>query len=109
MLLDTDAAGDAARKKIKELYLDKLADGQKFRVLMLGQASGVQKTDVGIEDLFPDAFYLECVNAAYGTAITEADLPQDGNTQIADRLERVLIAKGTAAASSTRNWSWACF
>lgn len=93
VLLDTDEAGAAAKKKIKELYLDKLAEGQKFRVLMLGQAADVHKTDVGIEDIFPDAFYIECVNEAYGTAIKGEDLPQDGNAQIADRLERVLRAK----------------
>jgi predicted ATP-dependent endonuclease of OLD family len=93
VLLDTDKAGEDARKKIKELYLDKLADGQKFRVLMLGKEAGIAKTDAAIEDLFPDAFYVDCVNEAYGTAIKEDDLPKDGSTQIAKRVEIILIDK----------------
>jgi energy-coupling factor transporter ATP-binding protein EcfA2 len=93
VLLDTDQAGKDAKKKVSELYLPKLADGQKFRVLMLGDAAGLTKTDAAIEDLFPDDFYIECVNEAYGVAIKDADLPLDGNTQIANRVEAVLVSK----------------
>ena len=61
VLLDTDAEGHAAKKKIDELVLKELAEEQKarFRVLMLGKAAGVDKTDVAIEDLFPDQFYID--------------------------------------------------
>ncbi|MGF6312794.1 5S rRNA maturation endonuclease (ribonuclease M5) [Bradyrhizobium sp. i1.8.4] len=92
VLLDTDAEGNAAREKIKTLYLDKLAQDQqnRFRVLMLGKAAGIKKTDAGIEDIFPDEFYLECVNAAFGIAIKVGDLPQDGSDMITKRVEHVL-------------------
>lgn len=93
VLLDTDGAGEDARKKINELYLDKLTGDKKFRVLMIGNAAGVKKTDAAIEDIFPDEFYIECVNSAYGIAIAKGDLPQDGSDQISKRVEKVLKDK----------------
>jgi 5S rRNA maturation endonuclease (ribonuclease M5) len=90
VLLDSDEEGERARKKISELYLKEAAQDSKFRVLMLGKAAGITKTDAAIEDLFPDEFYLECVNAAYGTSINMADLPVDGSTMITKRAEQVL-------------------
>lgn len=103
VLLDSDAAGEEARKKIGELYLKNIAEGQKFRVLMLGAAAGIKKTDAAIEDLFPESFYLDCVNAAYGIAIKEADLPVDGSTLITKRVESVLQSRhGRSALDKER-------
>jgi predicted ATP-dependent endonuclease of OLD family len=78
VLLDTDDAGHKAHEKIKEMDLQAYADetGHEFRVLMLADASGVKKTDVAIEDLF-----------AYGLAIRLEELPEDGSTLIAKRVE----------------------
>jgi energy-coupling factor transporter ATP-binding protein EcfA2 len=92
VLLDSDEAGLEAKKKISEMNLKELAEkeGYEFRVLMLGEASGVKKTDVAIEDLFPDDFFRECVNRAYGIAIESDDLPVDGSTLISKRVEKVL-------------------
>lgn len=92
VLLDTDEAGHAARDKIKDMDLKAYADemGYDFRVLMLGDASGVKKTDVAIEDLFPDEWFLDCVNRAYGVALKMEDLPEDGSTLIAKRVEIAL-------------------
>jgi predicted ATP-dependent endonuclease of OLD family len=92
VLLDSDDAGLAAKKKITEMALKDLAaeDGHEFRVLMLGKASGIKKTDVAIEDLFPDEFFRECVNRAYGIAIRDEDLSSDGSTLISKRVEKVL-------------------
>ena len=56
-------------------------------MLMLGAAAGVKKTDAAIEDLFPEEWYLDCVNRAYGLAIRFEDLPEDGSTLIAKRVE----------------------
>ena len=55
VLLDTDAEGKAACDKIKTQYLDKLAENQqnRFRILMLGKAAGIEKTDAAIEDISP--------------------------------------------------------
>lgn len=95
VLLDSDDAGNVAKKKINEMNLRELAksDGYEFRVLMLGDASGVKKTDVAIEDLFPDDFFRECVNRAYGIAIRSEDLAVDGSTLISKRVEKVLKAR----------------
>jgi hypothetical protein len=95
VLLDTDTAGQAAKKKIDELVLKELAAERqaRFRVLMLGNAAGITKTDAAIEDLFDDQFYVECVNAAFGIAIKEADLPVDGSDMITKRVEAVLVQR----------------
>lgn len=92
VLLDTDAAGRQAHEKIKDMNLRAYADetGHEFRVLMLGDAAGVKKTDVAIEDLFPDEWFLNCVNRAYGLALKIEDLPEDGSTLIAKRVEIAL-------------------
>jgi hypothetical protein len=95
VLLDSDGEGEAARKKIQELTLKDLAKEQKarFRVLMLGKAAGIKKTDASIEDLFDDQFYLDCVNAAFGIAIRLQDLPVDGSDMITKRVEAVIIGR----------------
>jgi hypothetical protein len=92
VLLDTDEAGHRAHEKINEMNLKAYADetGHEFRVLMLGEAAGVKKTDVAIEDLFPEEWFLECVNRAYGLALKLEDLPKDGSTLIAKRVEIAL-------------------
>ena len=92
VLLDSDEAGLVAKKKISDMALKEVAagDGYEFRVLMLGDASGVKKTDVAIEDLFPNDFFRECVNRSYGIAIRDEDLSPDGSTLISKRVEKVL-------------------
>lgn len=92
VLFDSDDAGHQAHEKIKDMNLKKYADetGHDFRVLMLGEAAGVKKTDVAIEDLFPDDWFLGCVNRAYGLALKLEDLLQDGSTLIAKRVEIAL-------------------
>jgi hypothetical protein len=93
VLLDSDGAGELARKKIGQLYPAVLAADSKFRVFMLGKAAGIRDVDAAIEDIFPPEFYLECVNAAYGIAIGMDDLPSDGSAMITKRVEAVLKAK----------------
>jgi energy-coupling factor transporter ATP-binding protein EcfA2 len=95
VLLDTDPEGMAAKKKIDELVLKELAAEQqaRFRVLMLGKSANIKKTDAAIEDLFDDQFYIDCVNAAFGIAIKEADLPVDGSDMITKRVETVLVQR----------------
>jgi hypothetical protein len=95
VLLDTDAEGHAAKDKIEELTLRGLAEEQqaRFRVLMLGKAAGIKKTDAAIEDLFDDQFYIDCVNAAFGIAIKLEDLPVDGSDMVTKRVETVLVQR----------------
>lgn len=93
-LLDSDEAGRTAKRKITELYLADMAKEddavRQFRVLLLGESSGIKGADAAIEDLLGDKFFLECVNDAYKFNISEADLPVDGSTAIAKRVEHVL-------------------
>lgn len=95
VLLDSDDAGLAAKKKIQEMALPELSasDGGTFRILMLKDAAGVAKVNAAIEDVFPDDFYRECVNRAYAIAIKAEDLPEDGSSLISNRVERVLKAR----------------
>jgi hypothetical protein len=93
VLLDSDEEGNKARAKIRELYLSTLAAEQKFKVLMLKEAAGLTKNEPAIEDIFPDDFYLACVNAAYHFTIRPEDLPADGSDQITKRVESVLKSR----------------
>lgn len=95
VLLDSDEAGLQAKKKISELHLNGLAaaNDRNFRVLLVGDAAGINKTDAAIEELFTDEFYLDIVNSAYGLAIKIDELPQDGSDMITSRVEHVLKAK----------------
>lgn len=95
VLLDSDAAGQEAKKKIDELYVSKLAEAQKkrFRTILLGKATGSKNTDFAIEDIFGNQFYIDCVNVAFGLAIKIEDLPADGSDMITKRVEQVLKAR----------------
>ena len=95
VLLDSDSAGNDAKKKIDELYVSKLAEAQqkRFRTIMLGKATGSKNTDVAIEDVFGDKFYIDCVNEAFRLAIRLEDLPADGSDMITKRVEQVLMAR----------------
>jgi hypothetical protein len=72
---------------------EQAGDAAKFRVLMLKEAAGIAKDEPAIEDIFPDEFYLECVNAAYRYTIKLEDLPLDGSDQITKRIEAVLRSR----------------
>lgn len=95
VLLDSDAAGNEAKRKIEELYLKPLAEErrQRFRVFQIGSAMKVKKTDAAIEELFTDESYLEMVNKAYGITIDISELPQDGSDMITKRIESAMLAK----------------
>ncbi|TAJ98103.1 MAG: hypothetical protein EPO10_16935 [Reyranella sp.] len=93
VLLDTDPEGELARNKIRDMVLKELAEESraKFRVLMLGESAGIGKVNAAIEDLFDDEFYIDCVNATFGLAMKEVDLPVDGSDMITKRIERFLV------------------
>ena len=95
VLLDSDKAGRQAKEKINELYIGDLAQSSdlSFRTFLIGDAAKIEKTDAAIEDLFPDSFYLDCTNAAYGVAIDEEMLPADGSDMVTKRVEHVLETK----------------
>jgi energy-coupling factor transporter ATP-binding protein EcfA2 len=96
VLLDSDEAGEHAKKRINDQYLKDLAAEKqsKFRILMLGEIVSTGQNEFAIEDLFPVDFYLKCVNNAYGTNIEETELPNDGSDQISKRVEAALVNRG---------------
>lgn len=100
VLVDTDDAGNSAIQKIKEQKVSTAAAEAKtkFKYLQLGQAVGTATgTEFAIEDIFPTSFYLECVNEAYNTNLSESDLSTTGSAQIVKRVEEALRQKGRIA------------
>jgi hypothetical protein len=93
--LDSDPAGNEAKKKIEENCLKPLAieKRQRFRVFQIGSAAKIGKTDAAIEEMFTDEYYLDMVNAAYGLNIKLSDLPEDGSDMITKRLGPVMEAR----------------
>ena len=95
VLLDSDLAGNQAKKKIEDLYLKDLAKDkqQRFRVFQIGAAAKIKKTDAAIEELFTDEYYVDMANTAYGVKIDMTELPKDGSDMITKRLEPVMKQK----------------
>ena len=90
ILLDSDPEGQRARDRIEAMFAKQGGEGPRPRVVMMADAMGIQASEVGLEDLFPVEFYLDCVNKAYGLALQGTDLPVDGSPQVADRVARAL-------------------
>jgi hypothetical protein len=95
VLLDSDPAGNDAKKKIENLYLKDLAktEQQKFRIFQIGGAAKIKKTDAAIEELFTDEYYLDMANTAYGVKIDISELPKDGSDMITKRIQSVMKTK----------------
>ncbi len=95
VLLDSDAAGNDAKRKIDELYLKPLAEDkkQRFRIFQIGSAMKVNKTDAAIEELFTDEYYLDMVNSAYGLTLDMSELAKDGSDMITKRIEPAMLEK----------------
>lgn len=56
---------------------------------------------VGVEDIFPVDWFLDCVNDAYNTNLTEAALPTDGSNHVVKRVEVVLKDRGRIAKDAS--------
>ena len=104
VLLDGHDEATAAGRKIETIAAQARTEdvATRFRVLMLGEVATLKRSDVAIEDLFPDDFYRDCVNQAYGVAIKPADLLQDGAGMITARTERILQTRHGQAALDRR-------
>lgn len=63
-LFDNDLAGNTSREKLVKSWLPKYK-AQRATALGLGEAVGHQGREFSIEDLFPEAFYVERVKASY--------------------------------------------
>ena len=68
---DTDGAGETAREKFVKNWLTRYKD-MKATALSLGPAVGSTSKEFSIEDLFPDDFYIQCVEAVYAKQLAAA-------------------------------------
>lgn len=94
-LLDSDAAGENARRSLVNKWLTRYKSSTAS-VISIGSAVGVEGL-FSIEDLFTDDFYLERVKKAYArdlTAAGVADLKLVGGGSITGRVERALAEHG---------------
>jgi len=70
-LYDTDTAGNIAKDKFVKNWLTRYKDGQAT-ALSLGPTACASGKEFSIEDLFPEDFYLACVEAVYGKQLVAA-------------------------------------
>lgn len=94
-LYDTDTAGNTAKDKLVKSWLTRY-QGTKATAFSLGPTVGVNSGDFGIEDLFPEEFYLDHVTACYKSHLDAAQikkikLPQGG--MICKRVENFFKEK----------------
>lgn len=93
VLLDSDKAGDDARKRLVERWLTRY-HSDHAHVLSLGECVGRPDGEFSIEDLFPEDYYLERVKRVYGkelaaAGVEEIRLPRGGQLR-----KRVELAMG---------------
>jgi predicted ATPase len=97
-LYDTDGAGNTAKDKLVKNWLTRYKD-RHATALSLGPAVGMTTEDFAVEDLFPEALYLEHVQEVYKkqlslAGVTELALPPRG--MLSKRVETALAAHGIA-------------
>ena len=74
-LYDTDVAGNTAKDKLVKSWLTRYR-GTKATAFSLGPTVGVEDSDFGIEDLFPEDFYLRHVAACYRPHLEAAQIKE---------------------------------
>ena len=72
-LYDTDRAGNTAKDKLVKSWLARYKDA-KALPLSLGETVGVSDGDFGIEDIFPEEFYLNHVKDCYKAQLAAAQI-----------------------------------
>ena len=72
-LYDTDTAGNTAKDKLVKSWLTRYKDSHAL-ALSLGPTVGVEGREFGIEDLFPEDFYLKYVEACYKPQLAAAQI-----------------------------------
>lgn len=90
VFLDSDDAGETAREKLVKRWLTRYKS-LKSEVLSLSEVVGAAGTEMSLEDIFPDAFYLERVEKVYAKQLTAAGQPKlvlQGKGPLCKRTER---------------------
>jgi len=80
-LYDTDGAGNTAKEKLVKSWLARYRDAKALH-LSLGETVGVSGGDFGIEDIFPEEFYLDYVKDCYKTQLTAAQIAESASISI---------------------------
>jgi hypothetical protein len=97
ILVDSDPEGDLAIKRIGEQRVPEAAQQNQrlLRLMKLGKIAGLGDDQFAIEDIFPLDFYVACLNEAYGTNISAAEIGTE--SLVAKRCEAVLRQRGRIA------------
>jgi len=96
VLLDSDPAGEAARKNLVNKWLTRYKSNTAS-VVSVGEAVGIKDSPFSIEDLFPDEFYLERVRKAYERQLAAAGVSKlklTGGGNLVARVERAMSDAG---------------
>jgi predicted ATP-dependent endonuclease of OLD family len=96
VLLDSDAAGESARKNLVNKWLTRYKSSTAS-IISLGEAVGVSDGPFSIEDLFTHDFYLERVKRVYArelAAASKGDLKLVGVGSTVPGVERTLTESG---------------
>jgi predicted ATP-dependent endonuclease of OLD family len=98
VLLDSDKEGKSAYEQLVHQWI--LDDKH---VLLLGNTLGV-KHFCTLEDLFSEKYYLEQVNAAYSSELSDKvlEVSKEKNKPIIDRVEEALKARGNVSFNKGR-------
>ena len=111
-LFDSDAEGREQEERLRTKWMRRYKNARASS-LLLGAAAGVTG-DCGIEELFPEAYYVEKANEAHReklAAVREDGIPLIGVGTIADRLQRgaekigIAFSKGAVAKVIRRDVS----
>jgi AAA15 family ATPase/GTPase len=96
VLLDSDAAGESARRNLVNKWLTRYKSSTAS-IISLGEAVGVSDGPFSIEDLFTPDFYLERVKRVYArelAAASKGDLKLASVGSIVPGVERALAESG---------------
>jgi predicted ATP-binding protein involved in virulence len=95
-LYDTDTAGNTAKDKLVKSWLTRYQDAHAL-ALSLGPTVSVGGREFGIEDLFPEEYYLTHVKAYYKAHLDAAQIESiklPNGEMLCKRLERFFEEKG---------------
>ena len=93
ILLDSDTAGESAAQQLIKDWIIK-----DRHVLLLGNILGHSRR-TELEDIIPEEFYLQFINAEYsrefkGNDITQAEIEANKHPQIVERVDAAFKARG---------------
>ena len=78
-LFDSDSAGKVAEEKLRKKWITRYKDAQAV-TLLVGDALGMPGKEATIEDLFPEAYYMQKVRKSHELKLKSKGLTTDAIT-----------------------------